>query len=128
MDDLQPLKDLRIIIIEESDVIKEALRVAFAESEGCHLVGMASEPDEGLRLVSGEQPDVVLMDVAPLQPSVELLRGIRKVDQGVIIVIFAADNSPKMRVACRQAGATFYVIKWQLRELLDLLQLMRKLT
>ena len=121
------LKDLRIVIIEGSDVIKEALRVAFAESDGAHLVGMAGEPAEGLHLVIAEQPDVVLMDVFPPQRSVELLRSIRNVDQGVIIIVFTADDSPKMRVACRQAGATFYVIKWQLRELLELLQLVRKL-
>ena len=127
MDQQRP-KDIRIVIIEESDVIKEALRVAFAESGGCHLVGMAGEPAEGLHLVIAEQPDVVLMDGSPPQRSIELLRSIRNIDRGVIIIIFTADNSPKMRIACRQAGATFYVIKWQLRELLELLQLVRKLS
>ena len=122
------LKDLRIVIIEESDIIKEALRVAFAESEGAHVIGMASKPEEGLHLVIAEKPDVVLMDVFPLQPSAELLRSIRNVDQSVIIIVFTADDSPKLRIACRQAGATFYVIKWQLRDLLNLLQLVRKLT
>ena len=126
--DQPPLKDLRIVIIEESDVIKEALRVAFAESEGSHLVGIAGEPAEGLHLVITEHPDVVLMDVSPPQRSLQLLRSIRNADQGVIIVIFTTDNSPKMRTFCRQAGATFYVIKWQLRDLLDLLQLVRRLT
>lgn len=124
----QRLKELRIVIIEESDEIKEALRGVFAESEGCHLVGMASEPFEGLRLVSGEQPDVVLMDVSPPQPGIELLRSIRQVDQRVIIIIFTADNSPETRIACLEAGATFYLIKWQVRDLLDLLRLVRKLT
>ena len=122
------MKDLRIVIIEESDVIKEALTAAFAESEGSHLVGMAGEPAQGLHLVITEQPDVVLVDVSPPHRSVELLRSIRNIDRSVIIIVFTADDSPKMRVACRQAGATFYVIKWQLRELLELLQLVRKLS
>ena len=122
------LKDLRIVIIEESDIIQEALRVAFAESEGFQLIGMAGEPAEGLQLVIAEEPDVVLMDVSPPKRSIELLRSIRNVDQGVIIIVFTADGSPKMRGACRQAGATFYAIKWQLRELLELLQLVRKLS
>jgi two-component system, NarL family, response regulator, fimbrial Z protein, FimZ len=126
--DQEQLNDLRIVIIEESDIIKEALRAAFADSEGCHLVGMTSEPNEGLRLVIAEKPDVVLMDVSTPQPSVELLRSIRMVDNAVIVIIFTADHSPKTRSACRQAGATFYVNKWQLRELLELLQLVRKLS
>ena len=45
-----------------------------------------------------------------------------------MIIIFTADTSAEMRAACREAGATFYVIKWQLCELLNLLQLARKLT
>lgn len=126
--DQQPLKDLRILVIEKSDVIQEALRVAFAQSEGCHVVGMATELNDALRLLIKEQPDVVLMDVSPAHPSVELLRGIRKIDQGVIIIIFTAENSSEIRIACRQAGATFYLVKWQLRDLLDLLRLVRRLT
>lgn len=122
------LKDLRIVIIEESDIIQEALRVAFTESDGFHLIGMAGEPAQGLHLVITEQPDVVLMDVSPPKRSLDLLRSIRNVDHGVIIIVFTADGSPKTRIACRQAGATFYAIKWQLRELLELLQLVRKLS
>ncbi|HKP36497.1 MAG TPA: response regulator transcription factor [Pyrinomonadaceae bacterium] len=121
------MKDLRVVIIEESDVIKEALRAAFAESQGCHLIGMATNPQEGLSLVMAEQPDVIMMDGSTPEHNIDLLRGIREIDQGVIIIIFTAHDSPEMRIACRKAGATFYVIKWQLRDLLDLLQLTRKL-
>ncbi len=126
--DQQGLKDLRIVIIDESDVIKKALTGALAKSEGCHVVGIAGKPDEGLQLVIGEQPHVVLMDISSPEPRVELLRNIRKVDQAVIVIVFTADSCSKMRTACRQAGAAFYLIKWQVRDLLDLLRLVRRLT
>jgi DNA-binding response OmpR family regulator len=123
----EQLKDLRIVVIDESECVKEALKTAL-ESEGCHIVGMADGDDQGLRLVIREDPDIVLMDVSSSLPTFDLLSGIRKASQRVIIIVFTADNSQEMRAACRDAGATFYVIKWQLRDLLDLLRLARKLT
>ena len=123
----QDLKDLRIVVIENSEVIREGLRVAFAEAEGCEVVGMATGGDEGLSLVLSEGPDVVLMNVtAPHQRGMGLLRTIRKLDQRPIIVIFTTDNAPELKAACREAGATFYALKWQLRDLIELLQLARR--
>jgi len=125
--DVQELKDLRIVVIENSEVIRDGLRVAFAEAEGCQLVGLTSGGDEGLSLVLSEGPDVVLMNVtAPQNRGMGLLRTIRKLDYRPIIIVFATDDVPELRVACREAGATFYVLKWQLRDLIELLQLARK--
>ena len=125
--DLQESKDLRIVVIENSEVIRDGLRVAFAEAEGCQLVGIAAGGDEGLSLVLSEAPHVVLMNVtAPHHRGMGLLRTIRKLDHRPIIVVFATDNAPELKAACREAGATFYALKWQLRDLIELLQLARK--
>jgi len=125
--DLQELKNLKIVVIENSEVIRDGLRVAFAEAEGFQLVGMAAGGDEGLSLVLSEGPDVVLMNVtAPHHRGMGLLRTIRKLDHRPIVVVFATDDAPELKAACREAGATFYVLKWQLRDLIQLLQLTRK--
>jgi two-component system response regulator YesN len=125
--ELQELKDLRIVVIESSEVIREGLRVAFAEAHGCEVVGMAAGGDEGLSLVLSEVPDVVLMNVSsPQQRGMGLLRTIRKLNQRPIVVIFTTDDSPELKMACREAGATFYALKWQLRDLIELLQLARR--
>jgi|ERR1043165_1814949 DNA-binding NarL/FixJ family response regulator len=125
--DLQELQDLRIVVIESSEVIREGLRVAFAEAEGCQLVGVAAGGDEGLGLVLSEGPDVVLMNVtAPQQRGMGLLRTIRKLNHRAILVVFTADNGPELKSACREAGATFFALKWQLREVIELLQLARR--
>jgi DNA-binding NarL/FixJ family response regulator len=125
--ELKELKDLRIVVIENSEVIRDGLRVAFAEADGCKVVGMSAGGDEGLSLVLSEAPDVVLMNVtAPNKRGMGLLRTIRKLDHRPIIVVFATDDAPELTAACREAGATFYVLKWQLRDLIELLQLARK--
>ena len=125
--DVQELRDLRIVVIESSEVIRDGLRVAFAEAEGCQVVGMAAGGDEGLSLVLSQGPDVVLMNVtAPHQRGMGLLRTIRKLEHRPIVVVFATDDGAELKAACREAGATFYVLKWQLRDLIELLQLARK--
>lgn len=125
--DLQELRDLRIVVIENSEVIRDGLRVAFAETDGCKVVGMAAGGDEGLSLVLSEAPDVVLMNVtAPHKRGMGLLRTIRKLDHRPLVVVFATDDAPELKAACREAGATFYVLKWQLRDLIELLQLARR--
>src|ERR1051326_552136 len=127
--DVQELRDLRIVVIESSEVIRDGLRVAFAEAEGCQVVGMAAGGDEGLSLVLSQGPDVVLMNVtAPHQRGMGLLRTIRKLEHRPIVVVFATDDGAELKAACREAGATFYVLKWQLRDLIELLQLDRKST
>jgi DNA-binding NarL/FixJ family response regulator len=123
----QELKDLRIVVIENSEVIRDGLRVAFAEADGCKVVGLSAGGDEGLSMVLSEAPDVVLMNVtAPHMRGMGLLRTIRKLDHRPIIVVFATDDGAELKAACREAGATFYVLKWQLRDLIELLQLARK--
>ena len=121
------LRDLKIVVIENSEVIRDGLRVAFAEADGCKVVGMSAGGEEGLSLVLSEAPDVVLMNVtAPNKRGMGLLRTIRKLDHRPIIVVFATDDASELKAACREAGATFYVLKWQLRDLIELLQLARK--
>ena len=123
----QELRDLKIVVIENSEVIRDGLRVAFAEASGCKVVGMAAGGDEGLSLVLSEAPDVVLMNVtAPHKRGMGLLRTITKLDHRPIIVVFAIDDTAELKAACREAGATFYVLKWQLRDLIELLQLARR--
>lgn len=125
--DLKEVRDLRIVVIESSEVIRDGLRVAFAEAEGCQVVGMAAGGDEGLSLVLSEGPDVVLMNVTgPNNRGMGLLRTIRKLEHRPIVVVFATDDGAELKAACREAGATFYVLKWQLRDLIELLQLARK--
>jgi NarL family two-component system response regulator LiaR len=125
---LEKLRDLRIVIIDESEAIREALRLAFAEVEGCYLIGAVAQGDEGLDIVLSERPDIVIMDILPSQRmNIEILRAIRQVDSRAIIVIFTTDDSWETRNACREMGASFYVLKGRLLHLLEFLKLARQM-
>jgi len=121
------LKTLKIVVIDDSPVIREHLEQAFAPVEGCEIQGLAKNGDEGLRMVRSLKPDVVILDVSlPLRNGIEVLRDIREGDPDTIVIMFTADPSLALREACRDAGANFYLGKAQLPELLDVCRILQR--
>jgi CheY-like chemotaxis protein len=53
---------LRCLIVDDSHGLVQSLRT-FLEREGLSVVGVASTPDEALRQVDGQRPDVALVDI-----------------------------------------------------------------
>src|SRR5579883_1606482 len=53
---------LRVAIIDDHRVFRDALRALFAARDDIELVGEAGEIDEACELVATARPDVVLMD------------------------------------------------------------------
>ena len=44
----QELRELRILVIESSAAVRDQLRQVFAETEGCIVIGEASDGDSGI--------------------------------------------------------------------------------
>jgi DNA-binding NarL/FixJ family response regulator len=128
MDQQEP-RDLEIVVIDDSEVVREQLRRAFAEAEGLHVVGMAASGDEGIEMVRSLRPDIIVLDLSMPQCSgLETLREIRKIDQRVMVIIFTSDDSFALRWICREAGANFFVTKSHLQDLLDICSIARRTT
>ena len=67
-------------------------------------------------------PDVVLLDISmPVKSGVEVLRELRQENSEVVVIMFTADPSPRLREACLAAGANYFVCKTEFQELLDIL-------
>jgi two-component system response regulator DctR len=58
------LKELRVVLVDDSLLIQEYMKRAVIGIRGCNLIGMASDGDEGLLMIRMLQPDVVLLDVS----------------------------------------------------------------
>lgn len=127
--DQQESRDLEIVVIDDSEVVREQLRRGFAEAEGLHLVGLAASGDEGIEMAHSLRPDIVVLDLSvPHRRSLDILREIRKGDPRVIIIIFSSDDSFALRWICREAGANFFVTKSHLQDLLGICTLARRTT
>jgi DNA-binding response OmpR family regulator len=115
------LRELKIVVVDDSVHIREHLRRAFAQIEECVLIGMASDGNEAINMVQTLQPDLLVLDISmPHRNGIQVLREIRKEEQKMVIVMFSADTSVVLKEVCLEAGANFYVDKSQLQELLKI--------
>jgi DNA-binding NarL/FixJ family response regulator len=124
---IQPeLRELKILIIDEYDVVRERLRNAFPIFVGFQVIGEAATGRDAIEMARSLHPDLIVFDPTPDTGGIEVLREIRRGDLRVIIAIFTADYTAAMRDTCRDSGATFFVSKSRIRDLLDICEIARK--
>ena len=98
-----------IVLIEDEQRIRELVTNALAASG--HDVNAASAAMEGLELVVGESPDLVILDLGlPDLDGAELLKMIRAVSKVPVIVATARADEHEI-VATLNSGADDYLVK-----------------
>jgi two-component system chemotaxis sensor kinase CheA len=102
----------RVLVVEDADVIREALRRAF-EGAGCEVV-VARDGEEGLALARTERFDLVSTDVVmPTMDGYELTRRLRAMEsyRDVPIVMVTSKAERIDRIRGFDAGVDAYVTK-----------------
>jgi DNA-binding NarL/FixJ family response regulator len=115
---------IRILIVDDHDVVREGLQTFLAEEEDVVVVGEASNGLEAVNLATTLRPQVILMDLLmPGMDGVEATRRIRALPGApqVLVLTSYADHQ-HVRDAV-QAGAIGYILKDVLRH--DLVQAIR---
>lgn len=115
------LKELKIVVVDDSPLIRDYLDVTFAKIEGLRIVGMAADGIEALKIIHELRPDAVVLDIKmPHRDGIEVLREIRKEDNSMVIIMFTADPSVVLEEVCLKEGANYYVGKTQVLELIGI--------
>jgi DNA-binding NarL/FixJ family response regulator len=97
----------RIVVIDPQPAVRAGLAMMLRAEPGLVGVGAAAGARDGLKLVSGQRPDVVVLDGADLAMS----RKLRSLDHPPRVVLYAAGEDPSLPVAARVAGADGLVSK-----------------
>jgi len=112
------LKELRIVLVDDSLLIQEYIKRALLGIKGCNLIGTASDGDEALPMIRMRHPDVVLLDVTmPRKNGIEVLKELRLENSKVIVIMFTADATPGLKEKCLEEGANYFVVKSEFRQL-----------
>jgi DNA-binding NarL/FixJ family response regulator len=105
---------IRVLIVEDHQVLAEGLELALERHEDVHVVGSAPGIVAGLEIARRESPDVVLMDFhLPDGTGAEAAATIRAELPGVAVVILSADSGEDALVAAVESGACGYLLKSQ---------------
>jgi DNA-binding NtrC family response regulator len=100
----------RILILDdEPDTAR--IWVRLLESAGYHCLA-TTEPEEALRLLQSERPDVLLTDLRmPGLDGMDMLRRARQIDPQIPVVVLTGHASLESAVAAVKAGAFDFLSK-----------------
>jgi two-component system, NarL family, response regulator DevR len=103
---------IRVMIVDDHEVVREGLRTLIAKQKTMSLVGEAANAKDAIETAARARPDVVIMDVRlPDSSGVEACRAIRaaRPETGVIMLTSYADDEALF--ASIIAGASGYLLK-----------------
>lgn len=102
---------VRVVVVDDHDGVRAALRMLLAPAEDIDLVGEARDGEEAAAVCRAERPDVVLMDlVMPGVDGVEAIRRIRAERPMTRVVVVTASDDASI-AAARREGAVGCVFK-----------------
>lgn len=109
---MQPNQPIRIMIVDDHDMLRSGLKVFIDSIDEIELIAEASEGEEALLKCHQEQPDVILMDLKmPRMDGIEAIRSIRAYYpdiQFIVLTSFVDEDSVQTAL---QAGAVGYLLK-----------------
>jgi DNA-binding NarL/FixJ family response regulator len=106
------MKNLRIMIVDDHEVVRRGLHTLMATQAGWEVVGEAANGTEAVRRVNELKPDVVIMDVTmPVMSGLEATRLIMETAPQTKVLIFTMHDSEQMVQTALEAGARGYVLK-----------------
>jgi DNA-binding NarL/FixJ family response regulator len=110
------VRPVRVLIVDDHEVVREGLQTLLAEEAAIELVGQAVDGREAVTIAAAERPDVILMDlVMPHLDGIEATRQIIATDPDSKVLILTSFAEDKRVHDAIQAGATGYLLKDTLR-------------
>lgn len=120
-------EELRLLIVEDDQLLRENLRILLGGEAGMRIVGACASAEEALPLLASAQPDVMLSDLGlPAMSGVELIRKAKEALPALEIIVLTVSEDREAVFAALKAGAGGYIVKGATpRELVEALATLR---
>jgi DNA-binding NarL/FixJ family response regulator len=103
---------VRVLLVDDQALFREALATLLAVHEGVEVVGEAGNGDEALRMAAELAPDVVLMDLRmPVLDGIGATRRLRVEHPEVRVIALTTFDDDEDVFAALRAGAVGYLLK-----------------
>jgi DNA-binding NarL/FixJ family response regulator len=103
---------LRVLIVDDHELIREGLVGAFAREEATDVVGAVGTVEEAVAVYDAERPDVIVTDLQ-LQDGtgLDIIRQVRHRDEKIGLVVVTMHSGDDQIFAAMEAGASAFVGK-----------------
>ena len=106
------MKKIRLLIVDDHEMVREGLRTILQEDTGVKVLGEADNGEKALELVDKLHPDIVLLDLKmPGMGGIEVCRRICALHPSTAVIALTTFADETLARECIQAGARGYVLK-----------------
>jgi len=103
---------LRVLIVEDNRIFREALKKRLDDYFSSIVVEEAANGEEALQKIVGASPHLIFMDIRlPGVNGLELTKKVKKDFPGIIVAILTDYDLPEYRQAANQYGADRFFVK-----------------
>jgi len=102
----------QVLIVDDSEHIRERLAALLAESTQIRVVGQAASGPEAISAVQCLRPDAVILDIQlPGSNGIQVLKAIKALRPEVAVIMLTNYDYAQYRRQCRQLGADHFFNK-----------------
>lgn len=106
------VKNIKVLIAEDHDVVREGLKILIAADSGMEIAGEARNGEAAVRLAKKLRPDVVLMDLSmPCGNGLDASRNICRNVPGAKVLVLSAYQDEDTIQQVLDAGVAGYMTK-----------------
>lgn len=98
---------MKVVLVDDSAVVRDRLKVMLADLPGVELVG------EAAGVIQAQSPDVVILDIQmPDGNGIDVLRVIKRLQLAPVVIMLTNYPTPHNRSAALDAGAEYFLDKF----------------
>ena len=106
------MQDIRIMIVDDHDMVRIGLKISIEKSEGMRVVAEASNGAAAIELYQKHSPDVVLMDLLmPDLGGVDTTTQLMEIDAKARVIALTSFIDDALVNAAIEAGVISYLLK-----------------
>jgi len=103
---------VRVLLVDDSAVIRERLRALLAEVDGVEVAGEAADVAGAAEAAARLEPDAVVLDMQLATGSgLAVLRHLRRSGHGALVIVLTNNACARYRRACMAEGADHFLDK-----------------